>query len=83
MSEAIKLRASHPEFKKIDTLQRLLLRAMNPQMFFSFEVDVPEVERRATVAMIKADIEKEIDRFLPSGIANHINKLEEEMGNDR
>ena len=82
MSEAIKLCASHPDFKKIDTLQRLLLRATNPQMFFSFEVDVPEVERLATVAMIKALIEKEIDGFLPANIAARINRLEEEMGND-
>ena len=82
MSE-VRLCASHPDFRKLDTLQRLLLRATNPQMFFSFEVDAPEVERLATVAMIKADIEKEMDGFLPPGVAEHINKLEEEMGNDR
>ena len=78
----VRLCASHPDYKKFDTLHRLLLRAMNPQMFFSFEVDVPEVERLATVAMIKADIEKEMDGFLPLSIAEHINKLEEEMGNE-
>ena len=82
MSE-VRLCASHPDYKKFDTLQRLLLRAMNPQMFFGFEVDVPEVERLATVAMIKADIEKEIDGFLPACIAEYMNELEEEMGNDR
>ena len=82
MSE-VRLYASHPDFKKIDTLQRLLLRATNPQMFFSFEVDVPEVERLATVEMIKTDIEKEIGRFLPACIAEYMNELEEEMGNDR
>lgn len=76
MSE-VRLYASHPDFKKFDILQRLLLRATNPQMFFNFEVDVPEAERCATVELIKEDIGMAMDGFLPPGIAEHINKLEE------
>ena len=78
MSE-VRLYASHPDYKKFDFMQRLLLMATNPQMFFGFEVDVAEPERLATVELIKEDIEKAMDdyQFLPPGIAEHINKLED------
>ena len=77
----VRLYASHPDFKKFNFMQYLLLIATNPQMFFSFEVDVPEPERFATVELIKADIEKAIEdyQFLPPAIAEVINKLEEKM----
>ena len=78
MSE-VRLYASHPDFRKFDFMQRLLLMATNPQMYFSLEVDVPEAERLATVELIKEDIEKAMDEyeFLPPGIAEIINKLED------
>ena len=80
----VRLYASHPDFKKFDFMQRLLLMATNPQMYFGFEVDVAEPERLATVELIKEDIGKAIDdyQFLPPGIAEHINKLEDDLAND-
>ena len=77
----VRLYASHPDFQKFDSMQRLLLIATNPQMYFGFEVDVPEVERIATVELIKEGIEKEMDEyeFLPPGIAEIINKLEDKI----
>lgn len=79
MSE-VRLYVSHPDFVKFDFMQRLLLMAINPQMFFGFEVDVAEPERLATVELIKEDIKKAMDEyvFLPPNIAEHINKLEME-----
>ena len=84
MSEAIKLRASHPDFKKIDELQHSLLIAMNPQMFFGLEMDVMAAERLATIEMIKTDIEELLDEHqsIPAEHEAWINRLEEEMGND-
>lgn len=77
MSE-VRLYVSHPDFVKFDFMQHLLVMATNPQMFFGFEVDVAEPERLATVELIKEDIEKVMDGFLPHSIAEHINKLEME-----
>ena len=78
MSE-VRLYASHPDHKKFDFMQRLLLMATNPQMYYGFEADVAEPERLATVELIKEDIGKAIDdyQFLPPGIAEIINKLED------
>jgi len=83
MSE-VRLCASHPDYKKFVFMQHLLLMAINPQMFFGFEVDVPESERLATVEKIKENIEKEIDnyQFLPPSIAKIINNLEEDMSKE-
>ena len=83
MSE-VRLCASHPDFRKFDFMQRLLLMATNPQMYYGFEVDVAEPERLATVELIKEDIEKAMDEyeFLPPGIAEIINKLEDGLAND-
>ena len=77
----IHLYASHPDYKKFDFMQRLLLMATNPQMFFDIEVDVPEAEWLATIELIKEDIEKIMDdyQFLPANIAEIINKLEDEI----
>ena len=77
----IHLYASHPDYKKFDFMQRLLLMATNPQMFFDIEVDVPEAERLATIELIKEDIEKIMDdyQFLPANLAEVINKLEDKM----
>ena len=79
MSE-VRLFSSHPDYNKFADRQRLLLMAINPQMFFGFEVDVAEPERIATVELIKEDIGKSIDgyQYLPPNIAKIINKLEEE-----
>ena len=76
----VRLYSSHPDYNKFAVRQRLLCIAINPQMFFGFEVDVAEPERIATVEKIKEDIGKEIDgyQYLPPGIAEVINKLEEE-----
>jgi len=78
MSE-VRLYASHPDYKKFDFMQRLLVMATNPQMFFGFEVDVAEPERLATVELIKSDIEKVMDdyEYLPPNIADYINVLVE------
>ena len=80
MSE-IRLYASHPDFERFNSMQRMLLIATNPQLFFGFEVDVPELERLATVAKIKENIEKEMDEyeFLPPNIAEVVNELERKM----
>ena len=85
MSETIKLRASHPDFKKIDELQHALLIAMNPQMFFGLEMNVMEAERLATVQMLKNGIEELLDKCqsIPAEHEAWINRLEEEMGNER
>jgi len=80
MSE-IRLYASHPDFGKFDTLQRDLVIATNPQLFFDIEVDIPEDERLATVELIKGIIEVEMNeyQFLPSNIAEVVNELERKM----
>ena len=80
MSE-IRLYASHPDHKRFDTLQRDLVIATNPQMFFDIEVDIPEDERLATVELIKGIIEVEMNdyQFLPSNIAEVVNELERKM----
>ena len=80
MSE-VRLFASHPDYKDFDFMQNLLVMATNPQMFFDVELDVPEPERLATVELIKEDIRKMMDdyQFLPPGIAEYMNKLEEEI----
>jgi len=77
----VRLYASHPDFKKFEFMQNMLLIAINPQMFFGLEVDVAEAERLATVELIKEDIGKAIDEyvFLPTNIAEYINKLEENL----
>ena len=81
----IRLYASHPDHKRFDLLQRDLVIAMNPQMFFSIYKDapeeVPEAERLATVELIKDNIEKEMDEyeFLPPNIAEVVNELERKM----
>ena len=77
----IHLYASHPDYKKFDFMQHMLLIATNPQMFFGFEVDVLEPERLAAIELIKKGIKEEMDdyQFLPPNIAEHINKLEENM----
>ena len=77
----VRLYASHPDFQKFDSMQRMLLIATNPQLFFGFEVDIPEAERLATVELIKRDIEEAIDEYeyLPPGIAAVINKLEDKF----
>ena len=76
----VRLCAAHPDYAKFALMQRLLNMAVNPQLFFDIEVDVPEAERLATVEKIKEDMRKTMDGyvFLPAGIAEHINKLEEE-----
>ena len=78
MSE-VRLYASHPDYRKFDFMQRLLLMATNPQMYYGFEVDVAEPERLATVELIKEDMGRVMDdyEFLPPGIAEFINKLED------
>ena len=80
MSE-VRLCASHSDYEKFAFMQRLLIIATNPQLFFDVKVDVAEPERLAIVEKIKNDIGKEIDdyQFLPSNIAEYINKLEKEM----
>ena len=80
MSE-IRLYASHPDFGTFDTLQRDLVIATNPQLFFDIEVDIPEDERLATVELIKGIIEVEMNdyQFLPSNIAEVVNELERKM----
>ena len=77
----VRLYASHPDFQKFDSMQRMLLIATNPQLFFDIEVDVPEAEWLATVEMIKEDIGKAIDdyEYLPPAIAEVINMLEDKM----
>jgi len=77
----IHLYASHPDYKKFDFMQRLLLMAINPQMFYGFDVNVAEPERLATVELIKEDIEKVMEdyQFLPANLAEVINKLEDKM----
>ena len=77
----VHLFASHPDFKKFDFMQRLLLMAINPQMYFGFEVDIPEAERLATVELIREDMGRVMDdyQFLPHSIAEHINKLEDRI----
>ena len=82
MSE-VRLCASHPDFKKFDRMQHLLLMATNPQMFF-IEVDVPNAEQLATVEMIKADIAEMLDEYeyLPPNIAEVVNKLEEGLNDN-
>jgi len=78
MSE-VRLYASHPDYNKFDFMQRLLLMAINPQMFFGFTMDVADPERIATIELIKEDIGNAIDgyQYLPPNIAKVINKLEE------
>ena len=77
----VRLLASHPDFKKFDFMQNMLLVATNPQMFFDIEVDIPEDERLATVELIKGIIEVEMNdyQFLPSNIAEVVNELERKM----
>lgn len=80
----VRLYVSHPDYEKFAFMQRLLLIATNPQMFFGFEVDVPDAERLATIELIKEDIGNTIDNheFLPSNIASYINGLEEKIQNE-
>ena len=75
----VHLYASHPDWKKFDFMQNLLLMATNPHIFWDIEVDVPEPERRATVELIKEDIEKAMDnyQYLFADIAEFINKLDQ------
>jgi len=40
----IHLYASHPDYKKFDLMQNMLLIATNPQMFFWIDPDVSELE---------------------------------------
>jgi len=77
----VHLYASHPDFQKFDLMQRMLLIATNPQMFFGFEVDVAEPERLAIIEIIKGEIEKEINEyvFLPANLAEIMNELEEKI----
>ena len=84
MSE-VRLYASHPDYKKFEIMQRELIMATNPQLFFDIELDVPEPERLATVELIKEDIGKVMDdyQFLPQSVAEYMNKLEEEIRDDR
>ena len=79
MSE-VRLFASHPDFQKFDFMQRMLVIATNPQMFFSSEV-IAEPERLAAVEDIKGAIGEELDEYepLPPNIAEYINKLEENI----
>ena len=76
----IHLYASHPDFGRFDTLQRDLLIATNPQLFF-IGVDIPEDERLATVELIKGIIEVEMNdyQFLPPNLAEVVNELERKM----
>jgi len=78
MSE-VRLYASHPDFRKFDFMQRLLLIVTNPHMFFNVHVIIQEPERLALVEMIKGEIEKVMDEYeyLPPNIAEIINKLED------
>ena len=80
MSE-VRLYASHPDFQKFDLIQRMLLIATNPQLFFGFEVDVPEMERLATVEKLKWNIKVMMDEYepLPANLADYVNTLEEEL----
>ena len=77
----VRLKASHPDFQKFDSMQRLLLIATNPQMYFGFDEYGPEPERLASVEQIKSEMEIAIDgyEFLPPGIAEIINKLEDKI----
>jgi len=77
----IHLYASHPDYKKFDFMQRLLLMAINPQMFFGFDLNVEEPERLATVELIRDDMERVMDdyQFLPANLAKVINELEDKM----
>jgi len=89
--EIVHLKASHPDYKKFKQKQQQLCWITNPYMFFGIEdedglvrVNIPEVEMRAIKKMIEDDMEKMIDnyQFLPPGIAEAINKLEEENIDD-
>ena len=75
----IHLYASHPDYQKFDFMQRLLVMAINPHMFFDIELDVPEAERLASVELIKADMGRYMDdyQYLPANIAEVVNKMEE------
>ena len=79
----VRLMASHPDFKKFEFMQRMLLIATNPQMFFSTEI-IAEPERLAAVEGIKDAIGEGLDGYvpLPANLADYINVLEEELKDD-
>jgi len=74
----VRLLASHPDFKKFEYMQNMLLIATNPQMFYGFEVDVMEPERLALIEEMKEEIGREIDGYepLPANLAEYVNKKE-------
>ena len=76
----VRLYASHPDYKKFNSMQHKLVMATNPHMFFGSE-EILEPERLALVEAIKDAIRESLNEYeyLPPGIAAVINKLEENM----
>jgi len=64
---ALRLKASDPAYKRLDTLATLLAHAINPHLLFTYTSELPDIETKLELDSMISEIKSDMAHWIEAG----------------